>query len=181
MPEIQIRPAQREDLSALVKIDHSYQSLHVWQMDRSMEEGQINIHFRQMRLPRAVRVDQTGPHPLLNQENWSRYQAVLVAVMEQTPVGYIGMSDQFSPKNLWVTDCAVRNDVRRKGIGTSLVLGAQEWGVENGFRKMTIEIPSKNYPAIQLAQKLGYEFCGYNDHYFANQDIALFFSRIFRA
>jgi RimJ/RimL family protein N-acetyltransferase len=39
---------------------------------------------------------------------------------------------------------------------------------------------SKNHPAIQLAHKLGFEFCGYNDHYFSNQDIALFFSRPLR-
>jgi len=36
---------------------------------------------------------------------------------------------------------------------------------------------SKNYAAIRLSQKLGFEFCGYNDHYYLTQDIALFFGR----
>jgi RimJ/RimL family protein N-acetyltransferase len=36
---------------------------------------------------------------------------------------------------------------------------------------------SKNNAAIRLAQKLGYEFCGYNDHYYETQDIAIFFGR----
>jgi hypothetical protein len=36
---------------------------------------------------------------------------------------------------------------------------------------------SKNYPAMMLAQKHGYEFCGYNDRYYPNQDIALVFGR----
>ena len=35
----------------------------------------------------------------------------------------------------------------------------------------------KNYPAICLAEKMGFELCGYNDHYFANNDIAIFFSK----
>jgi hypothetical protein len=42
---------------------------------------------------------------------------------------------------------------------------------------MILEMQSKNYPAIQLAQKLGFDFCGYNDNYFDNQDIAILFSK----
>ena len=34
---------------------------------------------------------------------------------------------------------------------------------------------SKNYPAISFAQKQGLAFCGYNDRYYASQDVALFF------
>lgn len=179
MPEVEIRPAVRNDLKYLVKIEHAYQSLYVWQMDRVLEEGQMIINFRQTRLPRPVQVDE-GTHPLLNEENWSRYQAVLVAILAQEPVGYIGLSDQIVPKTIWITDCAVREDLRRKGIGTALVLAAQEWGVEHGFRKSVIEVQSKNHPAIQMARKLGYDFSGYNDHYYTNQDIVLFFARSLR-
>jgi hypothetical protein len=31
-----------------------------------------------------------------------------------------------------------------------------------------------------MAQKLGFEFCGYNDRYFANRDIGLFFAKSLR-
>jgi ribosomal protein S18 acetylase RimI-like enzyme len=95
-------------------------------------------------------------------------------------VGYIGLSDQFAPKTVSITDCVIREDLRRKGIGTALVMASQEWGAEHGFCKAILEMQSKNHPAIQMARKLGYEFCGYNDHYYVNQDIALFFSRALR-
>jgi ribosomal protein S18 acetylase RimI-like enzyme len=179
MPEVEIRPAVRSDLPYLVTVEHAYQSQYVWQMDRLIEDGQVVINFRQTRLPRPVNVE-TGTTPLLNEENWSRYQALLVAVLDQVPVGYIGLSDLLVPKTIWVTDCAVRDALRRKGIGTTLLLAAQEWGVEHGFRRVIIEMESKNYPAYQLARKLGYEFSGYNDHYYTNQDIALFYSRSLR-
>jgi len=39
---------------------------------------------------------------------------------------------------------------------------------------------SKNNPAIRMANKLGFSFCGFRDHYFPNQDLALFFSRFVR-
>ena len=73
-----------------------------------------------------------------------------------------------------------RPDLRREGIGTALILAAQDWGIEHGARRIMLEIHSKNHPAIQMARKLNYEFCGYNDNYFPNQDIALFFSRSLR-
>lgn len=180
MPEVQIRPALVNDLPYLVKIEHTYQSLYVWQMDRSVEDGQIVVNFRQTRLPRPVRVDYAGSRPMLNEENWTRYEAVLVANVAQVVVGYVGLTDPMVSRTLWVTDCVVREDQRRQGIGTALMLAAQEWGAQNNFRKVILEMQSKNHPAIQLARRLGYEFCGYNDHYFMNQDIALFFSRALR-
>jgi RimJ/RimL family protein N-acetyltransferase len=36
---------------------------------------------------------------------------------------------------------------------------------------------SKNQAYIRLAQKFGYDFCGYNDQYYPTQDVALFFGR----
>ena len=181
MPEVEIRPAVKEDLVHLVQVEHSYQTQYVWQMDRVMEEGQIMIHFRQMRLPRPQRVEDAGRSPLLNEENWSRYQALLAAVLAGVPVGYVGLSDQVVPRTVWVTDCAVRESARRRGIGAALLLAAQEWGSVNGFRQIVVEVHPKNHPAIQLARKLNFEFSGYNDHYLATQDITLFFARSLRA
>ena len=70
--------------------------------------------------------------------------------------------------------------LRLKGIGTALVLAAQNWSMQRMNRRITMEIPSKNYPAIKLAMKLGFEFSGYNDAYYPNKDIALFFSRFMK-
>ena len=52
--------------------------------------------------------------------------------------------------------------------------------VERKNHRAMLEMPSKNNPAMRLAQKLGYEFCGYNDQYYETQDIALFFGRSIR-
>ena len=56
---------------------------------------------------------------------------------------------------------------------------AQTWASERDSNQLMLEMQSKNYPAICLANKLGYEFCGYSDRYYPNQDIALFFARRF--
>jgi GNAT superfamily N-acetyltransferase len=184
MPEIEIRPASQSDAAFLSRINHAYQSSYVWQMDRAMEDGQIQVNFRQVRLPRPVQVEFIGSLPLC-EETWPRFKAVLVASINKIPVGYIGMVERGTSRTLWVTDFAVQEDMRRKGIGTALVLAAQEWAAqgwagEKGWRKLVVEMQSKNYPAIQMIRKLGFDFCGYHDNYFQNQDIGLFFARSLR-
>jgi ribosomal protein S18 acetylase RimI-like enzyme len=66
---------------------------------------------------------------------------------------------------------------RRKGVGSTLLAAAQDWAANRSHRRMILEMQSKNLPAVRLAQKFGYEFSGYNDHYYINQDVALFFAK----
>ena len=47
-------------------------------------------------------------------------------------------------------------------------------------RRLVLEMQHKNHAAIQLAKKLGFDFCGYNDRYYANHDIGLFFAKSLR-
>ena len=101
MPEIEIRPAVPQDIPLLVEIEHHTQSNYVWQMDRVVNEGEINIHFREIRLPRAVRIEYPRkPASLLTQ--WTQRTQVLVAAIEGMPVGCIGLSDQQAPSTAWV-------------------------------------------------------------------------------
>jgi ribosomal protein S18 acetylase RimI-like enzyme len=65
-------------------------------------------------------------------------------------------------------------------VASALLAEAQDWAAERSHRRLILEMQSKNYPGIRLAQKFGYEFCGYNDHYYLNQDVALFFAKIIK-
>jgi len=38
-------------------------------------------------------------------------------------------------------------------------------------------LQSKNHPAISFFQRHGFKFCGYNERYYRNQDIGLYFGR----
>jgi ribosomal protein S18 acetylase RimI-like enzyme len=176
MPEVRIRPAVATDLPVLMAISHSSTSEYVWQMDIQREEGQTGAIFREIRLPRSVAVPYPRPVETMADE-WSRRTPMLVAVLGEKQVGYLRLTDKLIPQTAWITDLAVAPPVRRKGIATALVLAAQGWAVQRKNRRTVMEVSSKNSPAIRLAQKLGYEFCGYNDQYFLNQDIALFFGR----
>lgn len=180
MPAIEIRPAIETDIPALIKLDHSYTSDHVWQMDLELENGQVGVRFREIRLPRQVHVNYPRSAKAMA-EDWNGRSGMLVALLEGEPVGYTSLMDNIAPLTIWMTDLVVKPRLRQKGIGTSLVLAAQEWAASHPpTRRLVLEMQHKNYPAINLVQKLGFDFCGYNDHYYPNQDIALFFAKWLR-
>jgi ribosomal protein S18 acetylase RimI-like enzyme len=85
-----------------------------------------------------------------------------------------------APVTAWVTDLVVMRRVRRQGIGSGLVLAGMEWAKQRGLDRIVLEMQPKNYPAICLAYKLGFAFCGYNDRYYVTRDIALFFAKSVR-
>jgi ribosomal protein S18 acetylase RimI-like enzyme len=179
MPEIQIRPAVAADLPVLMAIDHSCQTDYVWQMDVIHEEGQAGAIFREIRLPHPVKV----PYPRQVAslfESWNRRSGMLVGVIDKQVIGYIRMNDAVLPHTAWFSDMVVSPRVRREGVGSALILAAQSWAADRKNKRALLEMSSKNYPAICMARKLGYEFCGYNDRYYETQDITLFFGHSFR-
>jgi len=164
----------------LMEFNLSYSSSHVWQLDRLSDDGVLRSNFREVRLPREMKVEypRTTANILADLQNSN--QVILVAVVNNIPVGLIRISDQVAPRTGWVKDWAVQDSVRRKGVGSALLLAALEWSLEEGFSRTVLEVQSKNYPAIKLARKLGFEFAGFHDQYYSNQDIVLFFARSLR-
>jgi ribosomal protein S18 acetylase RimI-like enzyme len=179
MPEIQIRPAVSADLPHLSTLEHDYTSDYVWQMEVVLGDGRMEVSFRQSRLPRSVRVDYPRPYRTMS-EYLSRHSEMLVAVLEGKAVAYAALKLEQPTGTCWLTDMAVVRRLRRQGLASSLVLAAEEWTHQHGGRRLVLEMQPKNDPAVSLAAKLGYEFCGYNDSYYANNDIALFFAKVVR-
>ena len=179
MPEVQIRPAVATDIPILMAIDHSCQTDYVWQMDILHENGQAGAVFREIRIPRTV----TVPYPRQVStlfETWNRRSGLLTSMIGDEVIGYIRMNDLVHPHTAWLSDMVVSPRYRRQGVGTALVLAAQSWAVERKNKRVLLEMSSKNHPAISMAKKMGYEFCGYNDRYYETKDIALFFGHSFR-
>jgi len=172
----EVRPAIASDLSRLVAIDHSCLSDYVWQLELRREVGQITSSFREVRLPRTVPV--TYPrNPMTLADEWNRRDAVLVALFEGEPIGYVCATEEHSSAIAWVTDIVVSSERRRQGAASALLAAMEAWALQRGVRRLILEMQSKNQPCIRLAQKFGYEFCGYNDQYYPTQDVALFFGR----
>jgi len=181
MPEIKVRPAIFTDIPSLMAIDHRYTSDRVWQMEfnHAREDGQVGIKFREVRLPRAARVKYPRSARTLI-DDWQQRSAVLVAIHEDEPIGYVSLSLNIAPLTTWATDLVVLRRLRRRGVGSALTLAALEWAAQMGSQNLILEMQPKNYPAIQLAMKLGFEFFGYNDRYYPKHGIGIFFGKALR-
>jgi GNAT superfamily N-acetyltransferase len=175
----EVRPAIATDSPYLTVIDHSFMSDYVWQLELRREVGQVTATFREVRLPRSISVAYPR-NPSSLADNWTHRGAVKVAVHENSPVGYICVTEERNSAIGWVTDLVVAPDHRRKGAASTLLTAAQAWASERGVRRLIVEMQSKNQPCIHLTQKFGYEFCGYNDQYYPTQDVALFFGRVIK-
>lgn len=179
MSEILIRPTVAADLSRLMAFDHSISSDSVWQLELRRETGHVNVTFREVRLPRSIQV--AYPHnPFALADDWVRKSMMYTAFINANPVGYISLLERGTASVVWITDLVVETSSRRKGVGRALAAAGQEWAESRSHRRLIFEVQSKNLPAIRLAQKSGFEFCGYNDQYYINQDVALFFSKVLK-
>ncbi len=179
---VHVRPATEEDQERLLDLDHSFLTDYVWQMElgrgvTSTPGGpRMGAQFKETRLPRPMQVNYPRSRDRLKAE-WKQRAALLLAENDSRIIGYASLSSGLAPGAIWLTDLVVDAPQRRKGVGTRLIAAAQTWAREHGHDRLVMEMQSKNYPAIKLAQKLAFEFSGYNDKYYENQDIALFFAK----
>jgi ribosomal protein S18 acetylase RimI-like enzyme len=175
MPEIRVRHLVATDLPGLMGMDHSSSTEYVWQLELRREAGQLVATFREVRLPRAIAL-RYPQDPFSLADEWTHKAGVFTAVLARQAVGYMCLTER--PASVaWITDLVVSPESRRQGVASALLLAALEWAAARGHRRLFLEMQSKNYPAIRMAQKHGFEFCGYNDHYYVTQDVALFFAR----
>jgi GNAT superfamily N-acetyltransferase len=113
-------------------------------------------------------------------QSWRLHACFLVAEWDGQPVGYLNMREELAQETGWVADLVVDRPYRLRGVGTALLRGARVWAREHNLRRLIVETQTKNHPAIRFLQQRGLVFCGYNDLYYPNQDIAVFFGQSLR-
>ena len=176
LASFETRPAVASDLPRIMSLDHSSLSDYVWQLELRRETSQTSANFREVRLPRSIEV-RYPRDPSLLADDWMRRDLVLVTLYDGTPIGYLCAIEERASAVIRITDIVVAPTQRRKGAASTLLTAAQAWGLERDARRIILEMQSKNQGCIRLAQKFGYDFCGYNDQYYPTQDVALFFGR----
>lgn len=93
--------------------------------------------------------------------NSSRY---LVARVGEELAGYGGIRVFIDEAHLMTL--AVREDVRRRGIGTVLLAALMKEAARMGGRLMTLEVRMSNLPAISLYEGFGFRVVGVRRGYY---------------
>lgn len=176
-----IRDGLESDLDACLSLDHTYTTEYVWQMNLRNETGLWTVTFKTEHLPHAMQAEHVANTARLRQA-LPDDQCFVVAVEAESGsvIGYLTMQSQPVYRIALLQDLLVSRPYRSSGIGTRLVNVARQWARSAKLSQMTAEVPTKNLPAITFFQQAGFDFCGFNDHYFPNHDIAVFFSQALR-
>ncbi len=176
---LNIRLALPRDYELCQGFDHACSTDYVWQMALNEQGGNHEVAFRPARLPRSMKVSYPRSGEALLQ-SWQMQACFMVAEWENELVGYVNLHEELAQETAWVADLVVHHSHRLKGIGTALLRASRQWALEQKFRRLIVETQTKNYPSIQFLQRRGLAFCGYNDLYYPNQDIAVFFGQPLR-
>lgn len=170
-----IFPAELADLNTCCQISGAYVTDYVWQMQTHKTGHRTDIRFDTIRLPRSMQVEYPrSPDELL--DHWKRDGCFLVVSQaDDEIIGFIDAQPQPEQNFLWIHNLVIDKRFRQRGAGSLLLDSARKWATQHHLRKLMLEVQTKNFPAISFAQKHGFQFCGYNERYYVNGDIALFF------
>jgi GNAT superfamily N-acetyltransferase len=144
-------------------------------MEVRTTNGTRRVAFRTVRLPREITVD----YPRQGEDllaGWRRRNEFIVAEADEQIWGYATLTVQPEHSTVWVGDLVVDRSRRRQGIGTALLKACAKWGCQKDMVRLTLEVQTKSYPAIQFCEVSGLSFSGYNDRYWSSEDVAVFFT-----
>jgi GNAT superfamily N-acetyltransferase len=176
-----IRDGLAIDIPDCLALDHLYRTDYVWQMSIAEESGGWRIGFKTERLPRPMEIDYPSDEGRLQSVLPAEHCFLVAISRDQSEImGYLAMRNNPVYAVAQVHDLVVSRPYRGKHIATRLLNVARQWARERHLVRLTIEVQTKNHPGILFCQQSGLEFCGFNDQYFPNQDIAVFFSQSLR-
>jgi ribosomal protein S18 acetylase RimI-like enzyme len=151
--ELLLRGVDRiADASALFALDTSYQTDHVYEVQSS--GAAINLQLRSTSSPQHGRftID-------LNVPIWSEG---FVAIVGGELCGFIATDYQTWNRRLAIWHFYVDAKFRHLGIGRRLMTQAVESGRQRGAGHAWAETSNRNYPAVQVYRRLGFEICGFD-------------------
>lgn len=168
------RSATIADIQQCERLDGSYSSEYVWQMEESANADVIGVSFRRTRTPRRMEVSYPRITLDLN-EDWQRNECFLVAEELGSVYGFLDMTVRHWRWHGWIEHLVVDRPARDRGLATRLLETAEHWGRGSELESITIPVQPKNDPAIRLVARRGYTFGGFVDRYYTNGDVALLF------
>lgn len=178
-----IRSATMNDAPLLARMNLNFESETVFcatidDQLRTTNEAAA-IAFQEVRLPKRDTIAFQRP-PKEFFEMKLRADEVVAATIENTPVGFLHLDIDAERSCLRLCTGGVASDQRNAGVGLALLNHAETTAKKLELKRITAALQSKNAPAIAFIQKQGYRLSGYEEFYFPNLELALFFTKMIR-
>ena len=99
----------------------------------------------------------------------------IVAKNGEKIVGFAGML--ISAPEIEIMNIVTRKSERKKGVGTLLLQKIIDIAREGNFQNIFLEVNEKNFGAIKLYEKAGFERIGLRKNYYNSSDDAIIMSK----
>jgi ribosomal protein S18 acetylase RimI-like enzyme len=176
---IYIRRPTLHDLNDCARLDASFTTQRVWQMNLQNDEQRIQVQFNLVNLPRPMTVA-TPPEDRDLTKAWQSGDGIFAARRGQIILGYIHLTLHPAEKIGHIRRHVVAPEAREQGVGSALLDRAIEWGRERKIRSFEISLSTKNQPAVEFYLARGFVFTGFSERLWGRQEILMNFSRVVR-
>ena len=179
MAEIEIGAAAMEELPQIAQMDLSFESDYVWKTQMLEGLDSFESSFQRIRLPKTIRVSFQA-YSTANMETLIQRREILAVRYEGNVIGYARLEQDETVNRLVVKSGGIMPEYRNKGVGSVLLDRICEIAHYNRIRSLVCMVQAKNDPAIRFLMARGFVFCGYQEFFFRNMEIGLFFSKNIR-
>ena len=176
MAEIEIGAATIEEYPQIAAMDLSFESDYVWKTQMLEGLDSFESSFQRIRLPKTIRVSFQA-YSAANLESLIVHQEVLSVRYEEKVIGYVRLEKDETVNRLILKTGGVMPAYRNKGVGSALLDHIAEIARDNRIRSIVCMVQAKNDPTIHFLLARGFLFCGYQEFFFRNMEIGLFFSK----
>ena len=176
MAEIEIGAATLEEYPQIAAMDLSFESDYVWKTQTLEEYESFESSFQRIRLPKTIRVSFQA-YSSANLETLIRNREILSVRYDDRVIGYVRLERDETVNRLMLKTGGIMPEYRNKGVGSVLLDQVTEIARHNGLRSIVCMVQAKNDPAIHFLLSHGFVFCGYQEFFFRNMEIGLFFSK----
>lgn len=176
MAKLVVLDANQDHYEEMITLDHSITSNYSYRMQTTLDAHSSSFSFQRVKLPREAHVSYMRDKDSLLR-SWKESSLIYVGKLDDFLVAYVVVDTKSLPGTARISDLVVMPELRQKGIGKTMLAAVEDWAAKNAFGRVLIEIPMRNYPMVELASHCGYQICGFMEHYFPNEDPALFYQK----
>ena len=171
-----IRPLTSADVSRLGQIDANFESDRFLDLEKSIDG--LNVTWRLIERPLDppfVSTDYSIQPGELAEIAGRIHAGGIHLIVEDNarPVALVDVETQDwrSAANVW--HILIDRAYRRQGFGTQLMQRVIDWARSARLRGIVCETQTNNLPACRFYQRLGFQMCGIDDHFYTNEDVAV--------
>lgn len=112
--------------------------------------------------------DNFWTYQILKEELESENSRYLIARMNDEIVGFAGIKVILDEAD--IMNIVIKKNYRNQGIGTLLLENLISLAKRLNLKSLSLEVSEKNFPAIHLYQKFGFESLGVRKNYYQDKN-----------